>query len=186
MWKNIDTIITIFLIERSFHEAPCLYLVRAIDTVLYKRRVDYGILRKCCMGSYINGEKISQKTVIYRTCAEDECKSDLYLLLEFGTNVFSNYTKIKYEFSLHPVYTSVRSETNEYVWSLFFQKICRQKICRNDNIYIYFLCLFCELKDHELITICLREIKIYGISLWKFITYILERLLFTYLYLFIQ
>lgn len=33
----------------------------------------------------------------------------------FGTNVFSDYTKIKYEFSLHTVYTSVRSETNEYV-----------------------------------------------------------------------
>lgn len=104
----------------------------------------------------------------------------------FGTNVFSNYTKIKYEFSLHTVYTFVRSETNEYVWSLFFRKICRQKICRNDNIYIYLLCLFCELKDHKLITICLREIKIYGIPLWKFITYILERLLYTYLYLFIQ
>lgn len=82
----------------------------------------------------------------------------------FGTNVFSNYTKIKYEFSLHTVYTFVRSETNEYR-SLFFRKICRQKICRNDNIYIYLLCLFCELKDHKLITICLREIKIYGIPL---------------------
>lgn len=125
-----------------------------------------------------------QKTNVKAICIY--CLKSMGFLRVFGTNVFSNYTKIKYEFSLHPVYTSVRSETNEYVWSLFFQKICRQKICRNDNIYIYFLCLFCELKDHELITICLREIKIYGISLWKFITYILERLLFTYLYLFIQ
>ena len=55
---------------------------RAIDAVLYKRRVDYEILKKCCMGSYINGKKISQKTVIYRSCARDECKSDLYLQLE--------------------------------------------------------------------------------------------------------
>lgn len=78
------------------------------------------------MGSYINGEKIRRRPSSIGHVHETNVKAiciyslkSLGILRVFGTNVFFNYTKIKYEFSLHPVYTSVRSETNECLIVIF-------------------------------------------------------------------